>query len=188
MSTYTDILIRHQNVNDIVAFVDQIYVIGKKITKPNPSEFEFFDEILWPRTLILHQEDNPDWVKIEFDLASLYEFDEILRLITARFQTLAILGYKQTTSGEARFAVFENGKMVRSLVQSSRISDNFGRKFPFEESFHYPKPVHFEISQENILWYYDDIALWYRELGYERGKNTASDIEYLHLEIVDFKN
>jgi len=187
MATKTDILIKHPNRNDVTLFLENFYLIGRKSLKEEPHLLEFFDKKTWPRTLILHQENTPNWVRGEVDLSNVYEFDEILRRFTDAFQTLAILGYKQTTSGEARFAVFEKGKMIRSIVQqSARITDNFGRKFHFE-TIRYPKPIYFDIPIDDILGYYDDIQTWYKEFGYEWGKNEEANVDYLHLEIIDYK-
>ncbi len=191
MATKIDILLRHPHIADVALFLENFYTVGRKSLKDAPCLTEFFDKKNWPRTLILHQENTPNWVRAEIDLSNLYEFDEVLRRFTDVFQTLAILGYKQTTSGDARFAVFEKGKMIRSVVQqidqqSARITDNFGRKFHFETA-QYPKPVYFDVSSRDIFNYYDDMQIWYEELGYEWGRNKEVNIEYLHLEIIDFK-
>jgi len=193
VATYSDIFINHPVIEDIVLYLEKYYQVGKRKTLDCLNLFEFSRSDFSSRTFVLHKDKNEDWIQLEYELENLYEFDEILRRITEQLEAIALIGYKQTTDGTARFAVFKNGALVRSIVQEYvqshkeiRNIDNFGSRFSFE-SFKYETGVLQEIDYDELLNYYDDISKWYEEFGFSWNKTPVVD-EYLHLEILNFKN
>jgi len=160
--------------------------------KKSISTVEFFESPYKHRTFVLHKRVNTSWVEIETSLFSnLYEMDEMLRRITTKFNTIAIISYSQTTSRNFRFALFEKGLLLRSIWikyvephNERRLMDNFGEKLPFE-TFDFCEPFVCEIPEEQLLDHYISQE-WCKELGriYEKQK----DIDYLHLEVKDFKH
>jgi len=117
----------------------------------------------------------------------------LLRRITKKYETKAIIGYNQTTSGDVRFACFEYGKLERSIYQKEihmqsqfQTIDNFGKRFPFEEKT-YNSTINKPIGENELIDFYDDIQNWFKCFGfnwYEREIET----DYVHLEIINFKN
>lgn len=191
MTKIAQIAIKHNKINEVLEELDDFYVIGRKSWKKIKNEYEFMLPDYLVRTFVLHHEVSPSWIQIEIDLGHLYELDEFLRRITFKLKSTAFLAYNQTTSGTFRFALFENGKLLRSIYikrieahNHLRILDNFGKKLPFE-TIDFGTPIYQEISRNQILDY-EVLNDWYEELGFifEEREN----IDFLHVEIKNFKN
>jgi hypothetical protein len=123
------------------------------------------------RSFILYKKVNENWIQLDVRIINLYEFDEVLRRITGLFSTKAFFAYNQTTSGDFRFALFENNRLQRSLYQKyidfrdeTIILDNFGKKLDFEEE-DYSNFLGKKIALDQKLDY-DVFSDWYRELGF----------------------
>lgn len=193
MSTLSYILIKHNRLLDIEDEIKSTYEIGEREVLKQKSLYKYYDKIKRNRTFIIHQEYSDNWISIEYELQNLYEFDELLRRITKKYETNAIIGYNQTTSGDVRFAYFENGKLERSIYQKEihmqsqfRTIDNYGKRLSFEEKT-YNSTINKPIGENELIDFYDDIQNWFKYLGfnwYEREIET----DYLHLEIINFKN
>lgn len=191
MSTISDIAIKHNSPLKIQFELEQFYLIGEKVIKDYSNEFEFLEKNPESRTFVIHQEQNTSWTQIGYSLENLYELDEILRRLTYKFETIAFIGYNQTTSGDFRFALFKNGNLVRSLFlkyiehqNQIRVVDNFGNKLDFEK-IEFGTPITRPINDNQKLDYFifND---WYKELGFE--PEERCNIEYVHLEVLNFRN
>jgi len=202
MSTICDIAIKISDPNKVVAEIEEYYIVGEKINKDFSNEFEFQfssneeDEFIvredykGSRTFVIHQEHNPEWTQIEYSIINVYEFDELLRRLTAKFRTTAFIGFNQTTNDDFRFAFFENGFLKRSIYikyieahNHRRIIDNFGKKLSFE-TFSLGTPFTIEILKDQYL-NYEVFNTWYKELGFNYKKREH--LKFLHLEIQNFK-
>ncbi len=191
MSTLLRIAINHGNREDILSEIKNIYLVGEIKVKNSLNKDEFFVPDYAYRTLVLHQEVSANWVQIYIELSNLYELDELLRQMTRKFSTLAFIGYNQTTSGDFRFAYFEKGELKRSILlqyidcqNQVRIMDNFGKKLPFE-TFDFGTPFTRKLPDDQLL-NYEVLNDWYRELGFIC--QDRDNVDYLHLEIKNFKN
>lgn len=190
MGTISKIIIKHSCVEDIVDHLDTAYIVKQKVIKIDSMNCDEFLESKGNRTFVVFEEKS-GWIQLSIDLQNLYEFDELLRRFTEIHNTIAFIGYNQTTSGDFRFALFENGQMKRSIVQryfdhinQRRIMDNFGKKRKFE-SIDLGKAITREMNKEDLLDY-ETLNDWYVELGFVG--EFKEGVEYIHLEIEDFKN
>lgn len=192
MATILNISIKHQNLEDIFQQVEKYYSIGRVRWKKTISTVEFFKPPYQHRTFILHKGVSTSWVELEISLFNnLYELDEMLRRITAKLDTIAIICYNQTTSRSFRFALFKKGSLLRSIWikyvephNERRLMDNFGEKLPFE-TVDFCKPFVSEVPEEQLLDH-NICYQWCKELG--RVHEEQKNIDYLHLEVKDFKN
>lgn len=203
MSTISEIAIEHSNLDDIVNVVGNTYNIGKRVVKEFSNSFEFLlktnfkgefetrEDYKGSRTFVIHQERNSNWIQIDYELDNVYEFDEMLRRLTLEFSTKAFIGYNQTTSGDFRFALFENGVLRRSIYQQyisthgqMRLMDNYGVKLPFE-TIDLGAPITQELVKDTLLDY-EVLNVWFDEIGFSYEEREG--LEFLHLEIESFKN
>ena len=190
MGAIYNIGIKHSEVEDIIASLEDVYEIRRKVQKVDSLDLDEFIEN-GARTFVVHQEVGIEWVQLAIHLRNLYEIDEVLRRITKKFQTFAFIGYNQTTSGNFRFAYFQNGKLKRSILQEyieshnhMRIMDNFGEKLWFEK-IDLGVPFTKEMRKEELLDY-ETLNKWYQELKFTG--NFREGVTYFHLEIKKFKN
>jgi len=72
--------------------------------------------------------------------SSVEEHDSFLKNLSKNFDTIIIFGYEQTTTGETRLLVLNNGQIVRSIYQKSYfdphriiMENNFGDKLQTEK-------------------------------------------------------
>lgn len=186
MATKSDIIIKHSNQLEIIEYINNFFVFGKKssLINTNPNLFKYYD------TMVVTLDNDSDWTHIEYNPKHLYYFDEIIRRITAEFNTIAIFGYKQTTDETSRFAYFEKGQLLRSLAYEYYSSigkliqiDDFGKRFKFEKYDYEENKEKYEFN-ERFINYYDDIQHWYSEFGFE----FNFEAELLHIEILKTKN
>lgn len=190
MSTILRIAIKHQNLEDIRSALQDVYLIGRTV-------LGFIDERKFStlnapnRTFILHQKLSAEWVQIDLRLYTLYELDETLRQLTLKYRTTAFVAYSQTTSCSSRFAFFEDGELRRSINQEYieghkqvRLVDNFGSRLPFEKLDLAPYAGR-ELPVDHRLDY-EDFNEWYKALGFIW--DGREEVDYLHLEVLGFKN
>lgn len=186
MATLSQILIKHPNQLEIIDFINKFFVFGKKKSRFNG----FSNEFMYRDTMVVTLDKDYPWTYIEYVPRNLYALDEIIRRITAEFNTIAIYGFKQTTDETSRFAYFEKGKLLRSLAfrfydhrtDLVRI-DDFGKRFEFEKYDYKENVMKYEFN-ERFINYYDDIMHWYGEFGFE----FNFEAEMLHIEILGTKN
>ena len=188
-------MIEKVSKNELEQILNEVYIIGRKeiLTFHQPSKY--FDLQNRNRTFCIHQECNLNWTQLEYGLENRYEFDEILKELTKQKQSKAIIGYKQTTSGEARFAFFESGQLVRSIVQNYiehhnefRTIENFGKRLKFENKTFNSTSMKPMDGTSELLDFYNDIQLWIKELGFIFNGRSDEETEYVHLEIENYKN
>lgn len=186
------IIIKHQYLEDIHQQIKKYYSIGRVRWKKSNSKHEFLEP---PnsvnRTFVIYQYISTDWVEIEMMLGNLFEIDEILRRITDEYNTIAFIGYYSNYNGDFRFALFEKGLMLRSILilydnnrNERRLVHNFGKKLPFE-TIDFGTPITCELPDEQLLDY-EVFSKWGTELGLIM--EERENVDYLHLEVIDFKN
>ena len=195
MSTLSYILIEKVSKIELEQILDETYMVGKREIFDYPQSSKYFDLENRYRTFCIHQECNLEWTQLEYDLENIYEFDEILRRLTKLKQSKSIIGYKQTTSGEARFALFESGQLKRSIVQKYiehqnefRTVENFGARLPFENITYESTSMKPMEGTVELLDFYNDIQIWIKELGFNFNGRAEEETEYIHLEIKNYKN
>lgn len=203
MSTHSSIAIFNPSIEIIIREIEEVFIVGRKRTKDFSNEFEFFfevnleseyvvsDDYLGGTVMIVHHEHNPNWVQIDYDLGNVYVLDEMLRNITLKLNTIAFIGFNQTASGDFRFALFENGKLLRSIYQKyldfhnqMRLMDNYGKKLSFEK-IDFGTPFTRELPKEHQL-NFETLNDWQGKLGFVY--HERSNLEYIHLEILKFRN
>lgn len=142
MRTFSKIYVKGNDVDGILVELKEYFNIG---------EIELLDEsICWyysgdeTETIILSG--NYLWCEIELEFNySVYFYDEFLRRLSAKFNTLILLGYYQTATGNGRIARFEKGLLDLSLNQTHDridevcLTDNFGLTKQMQQEFKIPK-------------------------------------------------
>lgn len=197
MSTLSDILIKHSEKKELIDFLKSHYVINREEIDDDIQLLKYFDKNRNTRTFVIHQDKNNEWTQVEYELGesteSLKEFDGWILEFTKRFKTKAIIAYEQTSSAACRFAYFENGRLIRSIIQTYfipeskiRLTENIGEKFDFE-TYKYATPINEEIDYDELLSYYDDFQVWLKKLGFEWKKEFGNYYDYTHLEIIKEK-
>jgi hypothetical protein len=175
--------------------IKDTYKVGKREVLNHHQPSRYFNLEERNRTFCIHQECNHDWVQLEYGLENLYEFDELIRQLTFKKNSKAIIGYKQTTSGEARFAFFQAGQMKRSIVQKYvshqseyRTIENFGKKLSFEKKTINSTSMKPMEGVKELLDFYDEIQPWIGKLGFIFNGRKEEENEFIHLEIINYKN
>ncbi|AUC15908.1 hypothetical protein BTO06_12430 [Tenacibaculum sp. SZ-18] len=197
MSNLSDILIKHSEKKELIDFLKSHYVINREEIDDDIQLLKYFDKNRDTRTFVIHQDKNNEWTQVEYELGesteSLKEFDDWILEFTKRFKTKAIIAYEQTSSAACRFAYFENGRLIRSIIQTYfipeskiRLTENIGEKFDFE-IYKYATPINEEIDYDELLSYYDDFQVWLKKLGFEWKKEFGNYYDYTHLEIIKEK-
>lgn len=195
MSTLSDILIQHADKQEIISFLSSHYKIGRSESNSELQLSRYYQSDSGVRTFVIHKDKNDEWTQIEYELGesteSLKEIDELIIALTKRFKTRAMIAYEQTASAACRFAYFENGKVMRSIIQTYmnpeskiKVTENIGEKFDFE-TYQYPIIIDEEIDYEKLLSYYDDFQIWLKKLGFEWTKEYGTYNDYVHLEILE---
>lgn len=199
MGTFSQTNIKCKDLNAVISLLKKYLPIGREIWLDDqkvwfynlPHEENQSEER--NLTIILSQNQNKNWIEIEFDFdGNLYFYDEILRRISKGLETVILLGYYQSTSGEARLAKFENGQLELSFyeryfyynfhddnlppIDRIYVADNFGVANSPIESLKKAK-----LGEDSCLTDYEFICQYYEPEGYKNdlGKN---DWTYLHLE------
>jgi hypothetical protein len=170
MATILNIAINHSSIENIASVLNEYY----ELSEPSVNNFALAIDLsrrAGCRSFILHKKMNENWVQIDIQIINLYELDEVLRRLTEAFSTIAFFAYNQTTSGSFRFAIFEKGKMKRSLFKKYNethrkvyVVDNFGKQQPFEE-IAYAKLLNKQVPSEELLDY-EVFFDWSGELGF----------------------
>lgn len=197
MSTLSDILIQYSDKKEIISFLSKDYEIGNIKSDSELELLKYFNIDNEVRTFVIHKDKNDDWTQIDYEMGEstqdLKEFDNLILQMTQKFQCKAIIAYEQTTSGACRFAFFENGKIIRSIIQTYlftddkiRITENLGDKFDFE-NYEYKTDIGEEIDYEELLSYYDDFQDWIKKLGFKWTNEYGAYNDYIHLEILNKK-
>ena len=195
MSTLSYILIEKVSKMELEESIQETYIVGKREVLNHHQPSRYFNLEERNRTFCIHQECNHDWVQLEYGLENLYEFDELIRQLTFTKNSKAIIGYKQTTSGEARFAFFQAGQIKRSIVQKYishqreyRTMENFGNRLPFENRILNSTSMKPMDGVKELLDFYDEIQPWIGKLGFTFSGRKEEENEFIHLEIINYKN
>ncbi|WP_028890400.1 hypothetical protein [Tenacibaculum ovolyticum] len=195
MATISEVFIRHTDKDLIISFLSIYYTIGKKDVYSEIQLQRYYEEESKTRTFVIHKERNNNWTQVDYELGEstedLKEFDEWIIEFTREYNTQAIIAYEQTTSGSCRFAFFDRGKIIRSIIQAYlypdnnkiRMTENLGEKFDFE-TYEYATKIREEIDHEELLSYHDDFKLWLSELECGWGNKVNKYENYIHLEIL----
>jgi hypothetical protein len=176
-------------VQDVIDFWKEFYVFGEIDVLDAINEVRFYES--GNRTFIFDQVNDEKWVRFETDLDDVYEFDEILRRLSESFRTRIIFLFHQTTSGDTRFAIFEKGRLTRSVYQAyiehlgtMRMQQNFGPQLPFETRFNYPKKYREEWDNVFSRFDTDDLLA---DFGF-RWSYSGPKFSLYHIEVIESKN
>jgi len=195
LSTLSYILIEKVSKIELEQSIKEIYIVGNREVLNYHQSSRYFNLEERNRTFCIPQECNHDWVQLESSLENLYEFDELIRQLTFTKNSKAIIRYKQTISGEARFAFFKARQIKRSIVQKYvshqseyRTIENFGKKLPFENKTLNSTSMKPMEGIKELLDFQDEIQPWIRKLGFIFNGRKKEENEFIHLEIINYKN
>jgi hypothetical protein len=202
MGTFSQTSIKCNDIETIVAELKKYLPIGREIWLDInkwwfynlPHEENSFDGK--NLTLIVSQNLSKDWVEVEFDFqGELYCFDEILKQISKKLNTLILLVYYQNTVEEARLAKFKNGQLELSYYEkyfyeeviennapirkSNYVADNFGVATSTIEELKNSK-----LGDETLLIEYDFIYQFLNSEGWrsDSEQDFFANEKYLNLE------
>ncbi|MFB9079796.1 hypothetical protein ACFFLS_07895 [Flavobacterium procerum] len=202
MGTFSQTSIKCNNIETIIEELKEYLPIGREIWLDTnkwwfynvPHEENSFDGT--NLTIIVSKNLSKDWVEVEFDFHfGLYFFDEILKQISKKMDTLILLVYYQSTVEEARLAKFKNGQLQLSYYEkyfyeeviendvltrkSNYVADNFGVAASTIEELKNTK-----LGDETLLIEYDFIYKYLNSEGWgtDSARENFTDEKYLHLE------
>ena len=189
MGTCSRTLIKGISKELFTELIKKNYSIGRSVILDCVNTGIFLDQMNC--AFIISDAYYDGWIEVDLDFnKSIEEHDKFLIEISKKYNLLVLFGYKQTTSGEAKFLIINHGEVLRSIYQKVYsepfrvvMEINFGEKLNYEKSFQYP-----EIGQDidgfefKDLDFYTDIQEMFAEKGYGGEKNEKFDEEYLHLE------
>lgn len=186
MGSLSRILIKDLDKETVVELIQQYYSIGRKAVFDYENRSAFSDEMNDAFTIFDAYING--WTEIAADyILPGEEHDMFLTTISKDFKTTVILGYVQTTTGDAQFLVLKNGQIIRSIYQKSSYNPhrlimkyNAGEKLAFEKDFIYAE-IGQDITDYKFL-NFDEIQEMFYEAGYTGENRTYADREYLHLE------
>lgn len=186
MGTLTRILIKGIDKEAVAKLITNSYSIGRTTILSNRRKEVFLEKMNY--AFIIFDAYLEDWTDIEFNFnKTVEEHDVFLFRISKDFKTTVLFGYEQTTSGDTRFLVVENGEIVRLIHQKAYyhpdrfiMEENFGEKLQFEKSFSYPE-VGQDLENYKFLDFYD-LQEMFVDAGYKGKSRTITDQKYLHLE------
>ncbi|MDQ0067374.1 hypothetical protein [Chryseobacterium lathyri] len=189
MGTFSKTFIKLENIEVILYELQEYFLIGKVETL-NDSKWWLYSEN-GNETIILSNNYNHNWCEIEFEFNySIYLYDEFLRRLSKKFNTIILLGYYQSTLGNGRIAKFSSGVLELSLLQLysnnngfDRISlvDNFGISKSMKNDFNIPK-----LGEDCNVIDYDLINSFFENNGLlpDNFKNYE-EWSYLHIEKIN---
>ena len=201
MGTFSQTNIKCKNIETVLTELKKYLSIGRELLFDKRKEW-FYNlqhddnsSIEKNSTIILTKNQSKDWIEIEFNFGgNLYFYDEILRRISKSLDTEILLGYYQSTSGEARLAKFKNGKLELSFyeryfnfkfhgddsppIDRIYVADNFG---VLNSSILTLKNT--KLGKDSSLIDHDFIYKYYKSEGWtnDLGKDYF-DWTYLHIE------
>ena len=192
MATCRRILIKRLCKESISELIRKEYPVGRESVYNYPYREVFLDRM--NNAFIVFDAYLEDWTELDLDFnTSVEEHDYFLKSISEDYNTTVIMGYSQTTTGDARFVVFENGQILRSLYQKSYydphriiMETNIGVKSKYEKDFEYPD-LGENIQGYKSLDYYDDVQAMFEDYGYTGRQRQSCDEKYLHIEYLNQK-
>ncbi|WP_160139734.1 hypothetical protein [Chryseobacterium sp. c4a] len=147
MGTFSKAFIK---LNDLKVILDELknyYIIGRQeiIEESKPLYYSQNSN----ETIILSNNYNNDWCEIELEFNySVYLYDEFLRRLSSKFNTIILFAYYQSTIGDGRIAKFNRGQLDLSISQKYFkhnghekicLVDNFGISEVMKKEFDIPK-------------------------------------------------
>ncbi len=191
MATYEYVYIEDVDVQEIISFMEGFYCFGRRAVLAEPNEMQYYEA--GNRLFLFRQLTEPRWVEVSIDMDELYELDEVYRRISERFSTRVLFLYKQTTSADARVALFENGTLLRSIHQvyiphlgDLRIVQNFGKRLKFEEELQLEFPTEYRYAPTDTISMSDiNSIMQYWGVGPYK---TDESREYIHIEVIRSRN
>ncbi|MCP2026050.1 hypothetical protein L1276_001190 [Flavobacterium sp. HSC-32F16] len=201
MGTFSQTNIKCKDLNAVIGRLKKYLPIGREIWLDTRKEWfynlphEENSSVERNITIIVSQNQNKDWVEVEFDFnGNLYFYDEILRRISKELESEILLGYYQSTDGEGRLAKFKNGQLELSFyekyfyyqsngdnsppIDRIYVADNFGVAHSAIESLKKAKlGEHSYLTDHEFIYEYYKSEGWKNDLG-----KDYFDWTYLHLE------
>ena len=184
MGTLSKIYVKNDNIDNIINEFKTFYSIKR---------IEFLDAPKWwlyaPKETIIISSEYENWIEIEVQFNySLYIYDEFLRRLSEKYQTIILLVYYQSTTGEGRVATFQRGRMNLSIVQNYVreenidkivLTDNFGLSLSLKKKFQIPN-----LYDECYIFDYDFINYFLEKEGvFSLSKEKKH--HYIHIEKIN---
>lgn len=187
MATARRILIKNVSKEQVHELIEESYAVGRMAFFDYEYREAFLDKMNY--AFILFDDYLDNWIELDLDFnKSAEEHDDFLLRISRDYKTTVLFGYSQTTTGDTRFVVFDNGQMLRSIYQKSYyephrilMESNFGERLSYEKDFHYPQ-LGQNIEGYKFLDFYSDIQSMFLDYGYRGEKRIQFDKKYLHIE------
>lgn len=193
MGTLSQTFIHIGELNIVLDALKKYYTIGQQEWHEDRKDWLFNSPPA--TTIIVSQNFHRDWIELELDIGhNLYLYDEFLRRISQTFNTVILLGYSQTTTGDGRIAKFKNGALELSYyerylyykfhgdnsppIDRIYVADNWGvLTSPLEEL------KSSKVGLDGRLIDYDFIYKYFNAEGLKGdGHKAFEDETYLHLE------
>ncbi|RLJ33290.1 hypothetical protein CLU97_2771 [Chryseobacterium sp. 7] len=189
MSTFSKAYVRLTNLNEILDEIKKYYIIGKNETMNEPKSWYYSEN--GNETMILSNNYNKSWCEIELEFNfSTYLYDEFLRRLSEKFETVILLGYYQSTIGNGRIARFCKGRLELSIAQyyssydgfeKIYLTDNFGVSYPIKKEFNIPR-----LGEDFNAIDYELINKFFKNNDlFSDNFKSYEDWSYLHLEKIN---
>jgi hypothetical protein len=188
MGTFSQTFIKTNSIDKVLKIFNKFLNIGSTEWLSERFDWYYWSDNRNNKTIIISNNTSIDWIEIEFDFnGNIYLYDELIRILTRELNTVALLGYYQSTSGEGRIAKFENGQLAYTYYeryfeynQKSRIylADNWNILKSKLDNLKIKR-----LDEDSQLINYDLIYLFYRSEGFENNsEKKREEWNYLHLE------
>jgi hypothetical protein len=186
MGTLKRTLIKNIDKATLAEIVRNNYKIGRTAEFDYEYREVFLDKMNY--VFIIFDAYINDWTEIEFDFnKSIEEHDDFLKNLSKDYKTIIISGYEQTTTGDTRLLVLNNGHIIRSIYQKSYfephriiMEHDFGERLQTEKHFKYSE-LGQDVTRYKLL-NFDEVQKMFMDAGYKGEARTFFDQKYLHLE------